>query len=288
MSRKQKVKISACLVIYNEEEVLDRCLSSIFDVVDEIIVVHDGNCSDKSLYIAKKYDAKIFIRKHVGEAEYHRPFAFSKATGDWIIHIDADEFLGKDEIEKIPQLVGRESLISEYRFRWPIYIPEKQEYINKGPYSKNYRGCLFKKKDLYMLGLTHFQPSTVGKVKKCEDLQMYHESTDRYDFNTLKRKTIKWGKVQAKQMLYADDLPTFGSSKSIKRSINRVSRKSKLFPIYFVYEVFYKILWFVKNGGIFSSIYNYRHLLLELLSISFTYYYILHSLWNSPNTTTTK
>jgi Glycosyltransferases involved in cell wall biogenesis len=62
-------KISACIVVYNEEKVIKRCLDSIKNVVDEIILVHDGPCKDRTLEIAKRYTNKIFIRPHVGMME---------------------------------------------------------------------------------------------------------------------------------------------------------------------------------------------------------------------------
>ena len=78
-------RISACLVVYNEEKIIKNCLASIKDAVDEIIVVHDGECIDKTLEICKSYTNKIFIKQHIGEAEPHRPFGFKQATGDWIL-----------------------------------------------------------------------------------------------------------------------------------------------------------------------------------------------------------
>ena len=71
--------ISACLVIHNEEKLLKRCLESIKDVVDEIILVHDGECTDKSLNIANNFHSRIFIRDFIGEAEWHRPFSYEEA-----------------------------------------------------------------------------------------------------------------------------------------------------------------------------------------------------------------
>lgn len=86
------MKISTCIVLRNEEKVIERCLQSVKLISAEIIVVHDGPCTDNSLVIAKKYQAKIFQEKYIGEAEFHRPLTYTKAQGDWILQIDADEF----------------------------------------------------------------------------------------------------------------------------------------------------------------------------------------------------
>jgi cellulose synthase/poly-beta-1,6-N-acetylglucosamine synthase-like glycosyltransferase len=73
----EKLPVSAVMVIYNEEKVLERALRSFCDLVDETIIVHDGKCSDKSLEIARKYTNRIFEREHIGASERHRPFTYS-------------------------------------------------------------------------------------------------------------------------------------------------------------------------------------------------------------------
>ncbi len=88
MQNKDKT-ISVCLVVYNEEKIIERCLRSIQAVADEIILVHDGECSDNTLEIAKKYTDKIFIRPHTGDSSLHRVFTYNKAQGQWIFQIDA-------------------------------------------------------------------------------------------------------------------------------------------------------------------------------------------------------
>ena len=125
-------KISACLVVHNEEKVIKRCLESLKGTVDEIIIVHDGKCKDESLIIARKYKARVFIRDFIGEAEYHRPFAFKKARGDWILHIDADESLNMKIKNAIPALV-KSNKCDAYVFAWPY--PDKGGFMKYGPFS---------------------------------------------------------------------------------------------------------------------------------------------------------
>ena len=83
-----KPKISACLVIANEAAVLERCLSSLQGVTDEIVLVHDGPCVDESLDIASRFGAKVFVANKIGEAEPHRPFSYEQATGEWVLQIE--------------------------------------------------------------------------------------------------------------------------------------------------------------------------------------------------------
>jgi len=83
--------ISAVLIVKNEEVMLARCLESVKEA-DEIIVVDTGSI-DKTVEIAKKYTDKVFTDfKWCDDFAKARNYAKSKATGDFILSIDADEY----------------------------------------------------------------------------------------------------------------------------------------------------------------------------------------------------
>jgi len=85
------MKISACMIIKNESELLPQCLQSI-QWVDEIICVDTGS-TDNSIEIAKKYGAKVNIHPWQNDFSFHRNQSIDYATGDWFITIDADEII---------------------------------------------------------------------------------------------------------------------------------------------------------------------------------------------------
>lgn len=85
------MKLSISLIIKNEEKILDKCLGSVKDA-DEIIVVDTGS-TDNSLKIAEKYTDKIYHFPWVNDFSKARNFAKDKCTGDWIYSIDADHQL---------------------------------------------------------------------------------------------------------------------------------------------------------------------------------------------------
>lgn len=84
--------ISACMIVKNEEEFLPKCLESIRDYVDEIVIVDTGS-TDSSLEIATSYGARIYHHPWEDHFSKHRNQSFSYAKGDWILYIDADEEL---------------------------------------------------------------------------------------------------------------------------------------------------------------------------------------------------
>ena len=82
--------LSVVLAVRNEEENIGRCLSSITKIADEI-VIFDERSTDNTVEIAKKFGAKVYPHDRTGYVEPARNFAISKATGDWILLLDADE-----------------------------------------------------------------------------------------------------------------------------------------------------------------------------------------------------
>ncbi|MDE5604393.1 MAG: glycosyltransferase family 2 protein [Eubacterium sp.] len=95
--------ISLCMIVKNEEKVLARCLESIKNAVDEIIIADTGS-TDSTKEIAKKYTDKIFDFKWVDDFSKARNFSFSKAEKDYIMWLDADDIISKENCEKLIQL----------------------------------------------------------------------------------------------------------------------------------------------------------------------------------------
>ena len=73
------ITISLCMIVKNEEKVLARCLDSIADLMDEIIIVDTGS-SDNTKEIAKKYTDKIYDFAWIDDFSAARNYSFSKAT----------------------------------------------------------------------------------------------------------------------------------------------------------------------------------------------------------------
>lgn len=82
--------ISLCMIVKNEEDVLKRCLESIKDVVDEIVIVDTGS-TDNTKRIAKEFTDKIYHFNWIDDFAKARNCSFSKATKDYILWLDADD-----------------------------------------------------------------------------------------------------------------------------------------------------------------------------------------------------
>lgn len=90
------IKLSITMIMKDEEKHIGRCLESIKDIADEIIIIDTGS-TDKSIEIAKSYGAKIYHHLWQDNFSLHRNQSIEYATGDWLLVIDADEELSGDK-----------------------------------------------------------------------------------------------------------------------------------------------------------------------------------------------
>lgn len=98
------MKISACYIAKNEENNIAHSLDSIKEYVDELILVDTGS-TDKTKKIFASYGGKIYDLPWQEDFSTPRNVALSKATGDWIILLDADELFTKETAGNISLLL---------------------------------------------------------------------------------------------------------------------------------------------------------------------------------------
>jgi len=133
--------ISLCMIVKNEEQVLSRCLDSIYDLVDEIIIVDTGS-NDRTKEIASKYTNNIFDFVWVNDFSAARNYSFSKATMDYIYVADADEFLDEENRCKFRNL--KNTLLSEIEIVQMMYC-NQLEYNTTYNFDEEYRPKLYKR-----------------------------------------------------------------------------------------------------------------------------------------------
>jgi glycosyltransferase involved in cell wall biosynthesis len=97
-----RVKISACLIVCNEEKNLARCLASIAPVVDEIVVVDSGS-NDGTVAIAQSFQARVIGQPWLGYVA-QKNAALGHAAHPWVLSIDADEELSPELAASIIRL----------------------------------------------------------------------------------------------------------------------------------------------------------------------------------------
>ncbi|WP_042352561.1 tetratricopeptide repeat-containing glycosyltransferase family 2 protein [Bacillus massiliigorillae] len=97
------VSISLCMIVKNEEKVIARCLESVAPLVDEIIIVDTGS-SDRTKEIVKKFTDQIYDFEWEDDFAKARNFAFSKASKEYTLWLDADDVILEPDQEKFKEL----------------------------------------------------------------------------------------------------------------------------------------------------------------------------------------
>jgi glycosyltransferase involved in cell wall biosynthesis len=223
--------ISACVVVRNEEAVIDRCLASLDGVVEEIVLVHDGECEDRTLEIAERHGCRIFVRPLVGHAEVATVFAYEQAQGEWILMLDADEYLSESLRRELHTLVSGEQ-VNGYELLWRIWNGTR--YVSeKGPF----RLSLFRRSSVHVLGMIHAAEHVDPPIRRVPLALEHRPLYNNYAMRTVFAKQRRWARINAREFIgELADLPSFNWDGAVawpprRRLLNRLS--PLLFPAYF-------------------------------------------------------
>ncbi len=127
-------KLSVVLITKNEEDNIRRCLDSV-SFADEIIVVDSGS-TDKTVEIAESYQARIFCHEWHGFGPAKQA-GVEKASGDWILSIDADEEVTPELASEIKSKIENDNGTCGYYFkrktkflgRWILHCGWYPDYV---------------------------------------------------------------------------------------------------------------------------------------------------------------
>jgi len=218
------IKLSVTLAVYNEEKFLGRCLDSIKDIADEIIVV-DGKSMDKTTDIAKKYKAKIITTTNKANFHINKKMANDNASGEWILQLDADEVVSPELKKEIKETVGSNPLENGF------WIPRANFFLGK-----------FLKK---------------GGAHPDYTLRLYRKSFGNLPAKSVHEQAVVEGKLGfLKNNLLHYNNPTFGIY--IEKRLNRYTDlMAKEVKGGFVRNVFWNPLFDSRQGFLFIY---FRHL----------------------------
>ncbi|MFS1511023.1 glycosyltransferase [Chengkuizengella sp. SCS-71B] len=203
--------LSLCMSVRDEEEVLDRCLSSIANLVEEIIIVDTGS-TDRTKEIAKKYTDKIYDFEWVDDFSKARNFSFSKATKDYIIWLDADDIVPEESQEQIKELKKNlvthhiDVVVMEYQYAFdaegnPIFTHHRDSIVR--------RECNFKWK-----GFVHAALDISGREIFITNIVIKHMKNKQHSDRTFKtyKSAIAQGKILSTRDMFFFANACFGHS----------------------------------------------------------------------------
>jgi len=181
------VTISACMMVKDESKNLHRCLRSIQNLVDEIIVVDTGS-TDDSVAICKSYGAKIYYHPFdtpiIDDFSKYRNLSIGYAKSDWILIIDADEEL----CIEIPTAGLKKSLAAIPPTFNGASLPIKD--IQGGNIVLNFNSTrLFRKGTVHYRDIIHNKPMLDGnQAKVITDAHIRHYGYDLTPEEKIKKR----------------------------------------------------------------------------------------------------
>lgn len=188
-----QITISLCMIVKNEENVIERCLSSIKSAVDEIVIVDTGSI-DRTKEIARTFTDRVFDFKWVDDFSAARNFSFSKAIKDYILWLDADDVVSDENKEKL--LALKQTLESDVDAVSMAYHLTFDESGNPSFSSRRNR-LVKREKQFKWHGFVHEYLEVHGKMMD-SDIAIIHqkEHTGQSDRNLrLYQKALETGKI---------------------------------------------------------------------------------------------
>lgn len=212
------VSITLCMIVKNEEKILGRCLSCLYDLMDEIIIVDTGS-ADRTKEIAAEYTDKIFDFHWVDDFAAARNFAFSKASGDYIYSADADEVL--DETNRRRFRLLKENLLPDIEIV-QMYYCNQRKFASVYNYDREYRPKLFKRiRTFTWVDPIHETIRTEPLVFDSE-VEIIHEQEEGHagrDLAAFERICEKGGRLSGRLLdLYARELFIAGDAGDFLRA----------------------------------------------------------------------
>lgn len=191
-------KISIVINTLNEEKNLSRAIASVKSLADEIVVV-DMESGDNTVEIAKKLGAKVYSHKKTGYVEPARNFAIGKATGEWVLILDADEELPKSLVSKLKEVVKNSK--ADY-FRLPRKNIIFGKWIKHSRWWPDFNIRFFRKGFVSWNEVIHGVPMTQGKGGEIEGKENY--AIIHYHYNSLDEyleRLVRYTSIQSKLLM---------------------------------------------------------------------------------------
>jgi glycosyltransferase involved in cell wall biosynthesis len=262
--------ISACIIVKNEENNIERCLNSIKDHVDEIVILDTGS-TDDTIKICRKYTDNIYYRKWDNNFSDARNYCISKATKKWIFIIDADEELKNVNNNDIKQLID---FIERKNYKSVSCLVRNYLKSDKRKFVDVFMPRLFLKNTISYRNSVHNQPSFDEPI-------LYDKKFIRIDhYGYIWTKSLIKSKIKRsyplieneiknneEKLYYFGQLMKFNVSSSNnylfyknKKDFFRILKKEDFVKNTMTYEIIYDIISYLKNNNEykeFEEIFNF-------------------------------
>ena len=209
---------SLCMIVKNEEKVLARCLDSICDLMDEIIIVDTGS-GDRTKEIAGRYTDRVYDFEWTGSFSDARNFSFSLAGCDYIYCADADEVLDGENREKLRIL--KETILPQVEIV-QMYYGNQLCHGTVYNFDRELRPRLFKRLRTFEWIEPVHETVRLLPVVFDSDIEITHMPEKSHTSRDLQifERIIAGGERLSKRLanMYAKELLISGETESLKRA----------------------------------------------------------------------
>lgn len=213
------ITISLCMIVKNEEAVLSRCLDSIADLMDEIIIVDTGSV-DRTKEIAAGYTSHIYDFAWNGSFADARNYSFSKASCQYIYCADADEVIDEENRARFRLL--KKGLLPEIDIV-QMYYCNQLSYNTIYNYDREYRPKLYKRLRTFTWCNPIHETVSLEPVIYDSDIEIQHRPTGQHASRDLKafEQMYKDGVRLSSHLhtLYAKELLIAGEKADLENAI---------------------------------------------------------------------
>lgn len=157
-----KMKISGLIITFNEEKNIGKCIDALLKICDEVIVV-DSFSKDKTVEIAKEKGAIVIEQSFLGDGP-QRTHGLPYCKNDWVLNLDADEFLDKDAEDFILKEKFLEGNYDAFSFRVKNFLADK--LINFSGWYPDYKVRFFNRKTAHPSNSIVHQSIVTQREKK--------------------------------------------------------------------------------------------------------------------------
>lgn len=243
------MKISIVISAYNEEKKIKDCLASVKNLADEIIFI-DNSSVDKTAEIAEKYTSKVFTRPNDPVMlNRNKNFGFEKASGDWILSVDADERITLELAKEI-----RRKIVS---FTFNAYeIPRKNiifgKWIKNSIWWPDFNLRLFRRgKGKFPLKHVHEKLEVIGGVGRLENPMIHFNYETVSQFLTKMDKTYTESEtenfIKSGKSIYWHDAIRWPVNDFVKTFFFQRGYKDGLHGLVLsLLQAFYMLVFFIK------------------------------------------
>ncbi len=175
MGKARALKISACYIVKNEAKNLAKSIKSLKNQVNEIVVVDTGS-TDNTIVVARKLGARVYNFPWQDDFSKVRNFALSKAKGDWLVLLDADEYFTAKTAGNIRQVIRQAQQADALLIQMVNYDVDKaeiQDYFYQLRIVRNQQGLHYEGKIHEELKLSEGKSMKFLRVLP-EMLEIYH------------------------------------------------------------------------------------------------------------------